>query len=152
MSNSEFIKTINIFVKKGKASLDEIPRVAGIKILAQLVEMSPVGNPDLWSNPKAPPGYTGGRFRGNWQVTFDIPATQPVDRIDKSGSQVKSAGNLALGEFRSSVHKSICFTNALPYAYRLEMGHSSQAPEGMIAVTAEAFTQFFKQAVEEFKK
>ncbi|MEQ1976646.1 hypothetical protein [Xenorhabdus sp. SGI240] len=99
---------------------------------------------------KAPPGYTGGRFRGNWQVTFDEIPTEETGRIDKSGNLTKAVGDLVIGQFKVGV-KAVYFSNVVPYAYRLEMGHSTQAPNGMIAVTAQEFQKFFSDAVTETK-
>lgn len=191
--NDDFVKSINLFVEKAKHNQNEVVRKVGITILARLVEMSPVGNPELWKinqtavnynnavfdyneeqrrntdnltksgrlkrkasvtdgmSVKAPAGYTGGRFRGNWQVTFDSAATEPVDRIDKTGMITKALGNVVLSGFTSAIH-SIHFTNALAYSYALEVGHSSQAPAGMIAVTAEEFQQYVNKAAGELNK
>ncbi|EML5901685.1 TPA: hypothetical protein MYP48_004312 [Citrobacter freundii] len=46
--NQPFLATIQLFVDSSKQEMDEVVRRTGIKILAQLVEMSPIGNPDLW--------------------------------------------------------------------------------------------------------
>lgn len=100
---------------------------------------------------KAPPGYTGGRFRGNWQVSFDAPTTDETGRVDKTGNLTKAAGNYTLSLFKVGM-KAIYFCNNVPYAYRLEMGHSSQAPGGMVRITAAEFQRFFEQAVREVTK
>lgn len=97
---------------------------------------------------KSPPGYTGGRFRGNWQVTFDEVPTEETGRIDKSGNLTKAMGDLMIGQFKVGV-KAVYFSNTVPYAYPLEMGHSTQAPNGMVAVTAQVFQKFFSEAVTE---
>ncbi|SFU43798.1 hypothetical protein [Xenorhabdus koppenhoeferi] len=99
---------------------------------------------------KSPPGYTGGRFRGNWQVTFDEIPTEETGRIDKSGNMTKAVGDLMIGQFKVGV-KAVYFSNVVPYAYPLEMGHSTQAPNGMIAVTAQEFQKFFSDAAIETK-
>ena len=191
--NKAFTAAINAFVDKAKANQEAVVRAVGIRILHQLVMMSPVGNPELWevnqtavsynraiydhneaqrANPdnltktgrlrkkawvvdgmdiKAPPGYTGGRFRGNWQVSFDAPTTDETGRIDKTGNLTKAAGNYTLSLFKVGM-KAIYFCNNVPYAYRLEMGHSSQAPEGMVRITAAEFQRFFEEAVREVTK
>ncbi len=100
---------------------------------------------------KAPPGYTGGRFRGNWQVSFDAPTTDETGRVDKTGNLTKAAGNYTLSLFKVGM-KAIYFCNNVPYAYRLEMGHSSQAPGGMVRITAVEFQRFFEEAVREVTK
>lgn len=191
--NKAFTAAITAFVDKAKANQEAVVRAVGIRILNQLVMMSPVGNPELWginqtaasynqavydhneaqkSDPanltktgrlkkkarlvdgmdiKAPPGYTGGRFRGNWQVSFDAPAADETGRVDKTGNLTKAAGNYTLSLFRVGM-KAIYFCNNVPYAYRLEMGHSSQAPGGMVRITAAEFQRFFEEAVREVTK
>ncbi|TSJ51904.1 hypothetical protein FND52_17910 [Atlantibacter subterranea] len=47
-ANQPFLAAIQLFVDSSKQEMDEVVRRTGIKILAQLVEMSPVGNPDIW--------------------------------------------------------------------------------------------------------
>lgn len=190
--NQAFMVSINAFVSQAKERQEEVVRVVGIKILARLVQMSPVGNPELWAvnqtaaaynaavsehnsllrqNPdnltkagrlrpgrkvkegmdlKAPPGYTGGRFRGNWQVSFDARTTDETGRVDKAGHLTMTAGNVTLGLFKVGV-RDIYFCNNVPYSYRLEMGHSSQAPGGMVRITAAEFQRYFSQAVSEVK-
>ncbi|MDD9581151.1 hypothetical protein PIG65_21805 [Enterobacter sp. FR 78] len=191
--NKAFTAAITAFVDKAKANQEAVVRAVGIRILNQLVMMSPVGNPELWginqtaasynqavydhneaqkSDPanltktgrlkkkarlvdgmdiKAPPGYTGGRFRGNWQVSFDAPTTDETGRIDKTGNLTKAAGNYTLSLFKVGM-KAIYFCNNVPYAYRLEMGHSSQAPGGMVRITAAEFQRFFEEAVRQVTK
>lgn len=191
--NSAFIADITAFVNKAKANQDAVVRAVGIRILNQLVMMSPVGNPELWeinqtaasynravydhneaqrTDPanltktgrlkkkarvvdgmdiKAPPGYTGGRFRGNWQVSFDAPTTEENGRIDKTGDLTKAAGNYTLSLFKVGM-SSIYFCNNVPYAYPLEMGHSTQAPGGMVRITAAEFQRFFNEAIREVVK
>lgn len=191
--NKAFTTAITAFVDKAKANQEAVVRAVGIRILNQLVMMSPVGNPELWginqtaasynqavydhneaqkSDPanltktgrlkkkarlvdgmdiKAPPGYTGGRFRGNWQVSFDAPTTDETGRVDKTGNLTKAAGNYTLSLFKVGM-KAIYFCNNVPYAYRLEMGHSSRAPGGMVRITAAEFQRFFEEAVREVTK
>ncbi|HDV9839646.1 TPA: hypothetical protein RKW99_001769 [Enterobacter asburiae] len=191
--NKAFTAAITAFVDKAKANQEAVVRAVSIRILNQLVMMSPVGNPELWginqtaasynqavydhneaqkSDPanltktgrlkkkarlvdgmdiKASPGYTGGRFRGNWQVSFDAPTTDETGRIDKTGNLTKAAGNYTLSLFKVGM-KAIYFCNNVPYAYRLEMGHSSQAPGGMVRITAAEFQRFFEEAVREVTK
>lgn len=80
--------------------------------------------------------YTGGRFRGNWQVTFDSPAVGAIDRVDKAGTATLAAGREVLAHYDSGEYGSIWFTNNVPYAKRLEYGWSLQAPAGIVRVVA----------------
>lgn len=191
--NSQFMQSINLFIDKAKANQEAVVRATGLRILAQLVNMSPVGNPEIWEinstagaynqavfdhnemqrqDPanltkagrlkkrarvndsmeiKAPAGYTGGRFRGNWQVGFDAAPEGETGRIDKSGSITIVAGRLILESFRVGTN-AIYFTNNVPYSYELEVGHSSQAPNGMVRITAADFQNLFDEAAREVNK
>ncbi|WP_338658693.1 hypothetical protein [Yersinia intermedia] len=100
---------------------------------------------------KAPAGYTGGRFRGNWQVGLDAQPDGETGRIDKSGNMTIAAGNYMLEQFKVGT-KAIYFANNVSYAYRLEFGHSSQAPNGMIRITAEDAVKYFTEAANEVNK
>ena len=96
-------------------------------------------------------GYVGGRFRGNWQVTFNQPAVGETGVIDKEGGKTKSVGNAVISAYNETA-QSIWMTNNVPYATRLEYGHSKQAPNGMVRITAAEFQQIVNQAVQELAK
>jgi len=191
---ASFQESVRIFVDKAKANQDQVVRAVGLKLLARIVQRSPVGNPDLWeSNQDAVAyrnavddhndmlrrdadniagngrlkrglrvtdtmdnrtgnNYTGGRFRGNWQVTFDAPAEGEVDRIDKSGNQTIAEGTAIIMDFKVGQQHAIYYTNNVPYAIRLEFGHSKQAPNGMVRVTAQEFQMFVQQAARELNE
>ncbi|WP_440493466.1 hypothetical protein [Serratia sarumanii] len=190
--NDAFMQAITAFVDKAKANQAQVVRATGIRILTQLIQMSPVGNPDLWevnatarayndavaehndaqrNDPanltptgrlkkrarvsdsmdiKAPAGYTGGRFRGNWQVGLDAAPQGETGQVDKSGGKTLAAGTLVIERFRVGM-QAVYFTNNVPYAYPLEFGHSSQAPGGMVRITAAEFQRHFQAAVSEVK-
>jgi len=190
--NDAFMQAITAFVDKAKANQAQVVRATGIRILTQLVQMSPVGNPELWevnatakayndavsehnevqrNDPgnltptgrlkkrarisdsmdiKAPAGYTGGRFRGNWQVGLDAAPQGETGQVDKSGGKTLTAGTLVIERFRVGM-QAVYFTNNVPYAYPLEFGHSSQAPGGMVRITAADFQRHFQAAVSEVK-
>ncbi|MDU1025250.1 MAG: hypothetical protein E7A38_06665, partial [Leclercia adecarboxylata] len=46
--NQPLLAAIQLFVDSSKQEMDEVVRRTGIKILGRLVEMSPVGQPDIW--------------------------------------------------------------------------------------------------------
>lgn len=95
----------------------------------------------------SPDGYVGGRFRGNWQVTFDTKATGQLERIDPQGDSTKSAASQVVLGFTSDVG-TIWAVNNLPYGPRLEFeGWSSQAPAGMVRVSVTEFQSFVNRAV-----
>ncbi|EKN4770376.1 MULTISPECIES: hypothetical protein [Yersinia] len=99
----------------------------------------------------SPRGYTGGRFKGNWQVTFDEMPTGETGRIDKSGNMTLAMGNVALEHFKVGVN-AVYFSNIVPYARELEFGHSSQAPNGMVRIVARDAAKLFNEAALEVGK
>ena len=191
--NQPFLAAIQLFVDSSKQDMDEVVRRTGIKILGRLVEMSPIGNPDLWQvnqtasayntavrehnaalrqdpanltkagrlkhgravndsmDIKKPEGYVGGRFKNNWYVGFDSQPTQSNDTPDASGQGSNSRGMVVLEVFRVGQVSSIYFTNNLPYAAALENGHSTQAPGGMVGITAIDAAQLFREAMSEVR-
>ncbi|MBX9754537.1 MAG: hypothetical protein K2X80_07255 [Pseudomonadaceae bacterium] len=93
-------------------------------------------------------GYVGGQFRGNWQVAFEVAPTSETGVIDGNGSATIAAGAAVIQAFTSSVG-SIWLMNNVPYAQRLEDGHSTQAPNGMVRLTVVEIQQYINQAVRE---
>ncbi|BBQ83448.1 hypothetical protein WP3W18E02_19770 [Klebsiella sp. WP3-W18-ESBL-02] len=133
--NAAFMAEITAFVNKAKANQDQVVRAAGLRILGQLVQMSPVDT---------------GRFRGNWLVGFDNPPGGTLAEVDRDGAQTIARGALVIDQFKVGT-TAVYFTNNLPYAYPLEMGHSQQAPGGMVRITVADFQRFFDAAVMEVK-
>jgi len=96
--------------------------------------------------------YVGGRFRGNWQVSFDAAITGNIERIDPNGSASKSAGAALMQTFTTEVG-TIWMMNNLPYGPRLEYeGWSSQAPAGMVQVSVTEAQTYLNKAVSELSK
>lgn len=93
--------------------------------------------------------YVGGRFRGNWQVSFEVGETGVLDLIDPRGASAKSSGMQVIEQFQIGV-SSIWMMNNLPYGPRLEYeGWSSQAPAGMVRISTTEFQTFVNKAVAE---
>lgn len=161
-----FALDLSRFIEKAQGNAETVIRKTGTDMLAKLIDRSPVGNPDVWlsMNPvtdiatgktstqgKTPDGYVGGRFRANWQVAFGSAPSGEVDRVDKDGDATLAAGKVVLNAYKAGVD-SIWLANNLPYSYRLEMGHSAQAPQGMAGITAAEFQTYVNQAVRELDK
>jgi len=76
-----------------------------------------------------------GRARGNWNVATGSPdKTESEERKDKDGGPTIGRALTIVREIQ--VGDTIFITNSVPYILPLEDGHSSQAPQGMIALTA----------------
>lgn len=162
---SNFAADVLAWTVKAQTNADEALRAIALELLNRLVLRSPVGNPELWAANQhaiegrkaalvaeghigkrtlqarfplmAGKGYVGGRFRGNWQVTFNAPASGARDRIDPSGAATLSEGAQVLEDAKVGI--TIYLVNNLPYAERLEFGWSKQAPAGMVRVTVAEF-------------
>lgn len=96
--------------------------------------------------------YVGGRFRGNWQVTFNVAASGNLERIDPQGSAAKAQGSGIIQQYAIGAG-TIWITNNLPYGDRLEYeGWSSQAPAGMVRISVTEFQTFINNAVSGLSK
>lgn len=93
--------------------------------------------------------YVGGRFRGNWQVSFETGETGMLDLIDPTGASAKASGRQVIEAFHIGIG-SIWLMNNLPYGPRLEYeGWSNQAPAGMVRISVTEFQAFVNNAVAE---
>ena len=130
--NGSFSETLRQYADQAKADWDEVFRKVVIEIGSSVIRLSPVDT---------------GRFRGNWQLTIDAPATASLDNYDKEGHEtvatlVADAQSLTFGQ-------TAYIVNNLIYAIPLEYGHSPQALSGMVRITRERFQDIVAQAVRE---
>lgn len=92
----------------------------------RLIVLSPVGDPALWER-SPPEGYEPGRFRSNWHYGGGA-----IDRSTTTQTDLQRVSGLA--EATKMIGVIHYIANSLPYALPLELGHSSQAPVGIMAV------------------
>ena len=92
-----------------------------------------------------------GYLRANWRVGIDAPATGQLDITDPSG-QIAQADLAAKAP--NIFGRLVYFTNNLPYARRIEYeGYSSiKAPQGMLRININRFTDAVEKAIRESKK
>lgn len=146
---SGFALRIREFAEKAKDNMEAVVVKTTTDVMSKIVDRSPVGFPPHWKNPP-PKGYVGGRFRANWQIGLDAPATGELDLIDADGEPTKK--RLAAEIERIGAGHVVHITNNLPYGPRLEYeGHSSQAPQGMVRITVAEFQSIVGQAAREVK-
>jgi hypothetical protein len=127
--------------------LDKVTKRVLLEIDARLLMRSPVGNPSNWAPQSlpAPPGYVGGRFKGNWQYSKVTASSGTLDVIDPSGA-ITSPGKQGaiLSGNAATVHY---FANNLPYAERIENGWShTQAPNGIVNLIELEFPSIVEKA------
>lgn len=118
----------SVFADQIDEEVSKRVRTIALALLNEVIERSPVGNPGLWKNPP-PPGYVGGRFRGSHIVSIGAPVYTVTTNVDPSGSDTRNKGMAALSGLEP--YTQIFIQTNLPYAERLEQGHSGQAPDGL---------------------
>lgn len=92
-------------------------RIIAMALLGEVIQRSPVDT---------------GRFRGNTTVSIGAPVFSNTDNLDKGGSGTIKAGQSVLAGLKP--YTIIYIQNNLPYAEKLENGHSKQAPSGIFGL------------------
>lgn len=121
-TSRQFKLDISAFVEKAKDRAELVARKVALDMFSKIVLKSPVDT---------------GRFRGNWQVSVGAPAMGTLNTTDKSGGT--AIGRITGAATTLGLGQTIYLTNNLPYAVRLEYGHSKQAPAGMVRTTIDEF-------------
>ena len=112
--------------------LDKDFGATAFAILRNLIAGSPVGNPDAWINPP-PPGYVGGHFRRNWQVTIGGFSDTELEGEDLTGASTLATGKSIIDGFvLGGGGANLVIQNNVPYANRLAQGWSRQAKAGWV--------------------
>lgn len=101
-----------------REEMEQAARAIALDLFSRIMVRSPVDT---------------GRFRGNWQIDIASPALQMLERFDPAGQStiMEEASKLIAFKIGTTIH----IRNNVPYSVRLEYGHSSQAPNGMVRVT-----------------
>ena len=145
-----FALDIQKFAQKCGANADLVTRKVVLDIGRSLVERTPVGNPDLWQNPdNKPDGYVGGHARANWSHSIGALVNQEFKEIDATGGA--SIDRIISSVPVKAAGKVHYIQNSLPYMQALEDGHSTQAPNGMVALTQTEFQDYIQKALGELK-
>lgn len=127
IDNKAFKRNFSLLLQKAGAKAEMVVRKTALELQSSMVERSPVDT---------------GRFRGNWQCgigqmnagTSDAPNSDAIGRTA-----------LALSAWTPG--KTIWLTNSMPYSYKLEHGHSAQAPFGMVKLTVQNYATALAEAV-----
>ena len=110
-------------------AMQEVTRVTAISLFSGVINASLVGNPDLWQNPTPPANYVGGAFRSNWFLSINEPSNETTDSTREGAQRLAEVRKIATDKYSSSYW----LTNNTPQAVPIEAGHSTQAPNGVIA-------------------
>lgn len=88
-----------------------------------------------------------GVFRGNWNLSFDAP---DLNNSSPANTDAVSKARATLAGFK--IGHRIFITNNMPYAKRLEFdAWSSQAPQGMVRITAMEYGMYLRRQVQRLK-
>ncbi|WVX93049.1 tail completion or Neck1 protein [Escherichia phage BUCT-XGG-1] len=131
----KFHGDIEKWIKQVKSGLDDVIREFVKAVHADLVKGSPVDT---------------GRFRANWQITYNHIPMYALNEYDKTGDKtiaagIRAANSLPLG--RGGAVTTIYFSNMLIYANALEYGHSQQAPAGVLGLVAIRLRSYMAEAI-----
>lgn len=129
-----FIKAVDVEHKDMIAEFGLFQRSVAEYAYRQLVVLSPV-----WS----------GRYRGSHRISlgdvdetvlpeFEGPQVWPEEIPDANKFRAVGAADIQLQLLKLKPFDHITLSNSVPYAGRLEDGHSGQAPEGIFEVAATA--------------
>ena len=150
-----FSSDIKAFAEKTNRDIKDVRAYAAITIFGDIIKATPVGNAQYWAPvngkpAKAPPGYTGGRLRGNWQASVNSPIDTSIANIDANGGETINKMTAVVTAAKGE--DTIYMTNNLPYAQRIEYGYSSkQRPMGMVRVSITGWNNTIKTALQELK-
>lgn len=113
-----FSADISRFITKAGSNMDKAVRQTVVLASQGVIMNTPVDT---------------GRLRGNWQFGHTFPAGQ-VELPDTSGAA--TIAKIAGQTMRLRAGGECWIVNNLPYAGKIEYGHSSvKAPQGMVRIT-----------------
>jgi len=123
---------LRAFAEKAGENADLVVRKVIVDVYAELILKSPVDT---------------GRFRANWIYSVNAKASGMVATAGTTlaPTPAPDAPEVAAEAF-GKVHY---LTNNLPYAQRLETGHSKQAPSGLVGLTVIRWQEIVSKAVRE---
>ena len=97
-----------------------------------------------------------GRFKGNWQCGIGMINTDTSQGEDKSGQGTLGRTATTLQGWQPG--QSIVLSNSLPYARVLEYGRANgkpgslQAPNGMVRITVQNYSEALRNAVAQIRQ
>ena len=139
-----FVLDLQKFAERTKEKADLAVGRSVVGVSAELDRRSPGGDGSYWKNPP-PKGYTGGRFRGNWQLGVGVAPAGETGAFDKSGAETQ--GRIIAAVPQNAAGNVFYLMNNVPYARRIEDGWSRQAPQGLVGLTVIQYQRIVDDAV-----
>lgn len=123
---------------KSKVSLDETVNRFVFGMFSRIIMRSPVDT---------------GRFRANWQISFNSISAQQLEQFDQGPVTANGSGQSSTKELVRAVllganwiGGKAYLVNTMPYGKYLEYGSSKQAPLGMVRLTVNEYAEVLDQA------
>ncbi|HCN70855.1 MAG TPA: hypothetical protein DIS96_03740 [Pusillimonas sp.] len=124
-----FSSDMDKIIQKARVNADTVVRKVTFDLAKSIINESPVDT---------------GRFRANWQFGEDSLPTGIIDATDKPGKV--TLAKIETQAITSKAGGVNYIANNLPYALRLEYGHSKQAPSGMLRITMSRYQKYIRDA------
>lgn len=132
---ADFAEQVAKWSEETKAKVELAVRKIALDVFSEVIMMSPVDT---------------GRFRGNWMCSIGNVPNGTLEINDKAGTATISKAQAEIMNLKAG--QAIYLVNNLPYAQRLEMGHSKQAPAGMVRLTVQRFRPIVEAVARELSK
>lgn len=149
----EFIKQIGAYIQKTETKTKDVVNGTIAEFFSKIVERTPVD--------KEEPSHQG-TAKGNWQIGKDSPPSEELVFRDAWGGPTIRRETAKLDESIPKVFWIVNnkgYVNMLEYGLykppnsrRLTGGFSTQAPNGMVRITAEEFHLIVKDQAMEYDK
>lgn len=108
-----------------RAKVNKGVRAAMINNFTRIVQETPVDT---------------GAAQNSWLVSSGAPSKRVIHRLTPEPIDSKTKG------FNIFAGRSWFLANNLPYIYKLEFGHSAQAPKGMVRINTAKWPQDLRKA------
>jgi hypothetical protein len=138
-----FALDLQKFAEKTGKKADECVGEIIAAVASELDLRSPVGDATFWKS-KPPKGYVGGHFRANWKLGVGSIPTG----VTPGANYHATLSGIVAEIPEHAAGKVYWLANNVPYAMVLEYGHSRQAPQGVVGLTAVKFQQIVRDAAE----
>lgn len=125
-----FELALSQFAAKAGDKADQAVRQVVLELASRIIVRSPVDT---------------GRFRANWRLGVGASPSGTTEATDKTGDGANAAIAAALPA--NATAQILFLSNNLAYSWALEMGHSKQAPAGMVGLTVLEFAPIVDEAV-----
>lgn len=141
----KFFKKWDMNVDKLNDILKDTVIEAASQVYKETVDRTPIGRPELWSNPSVPENYEPGDLRNAWEINWGIGFINATASFSGKLASIEGAANYKLGN-------DIYIRNQTPYAHAVEYGWSKiQAPRGMMRISVRQYHSFLNTAAKKNK-